>query len=209
VLRADPWLPFRRDLIRDELRSIACSPLRVSPSYLARADWWRCRTMPGRAVKRAVPHPREVPALLETSGGRDRLGPCGPGAASDRKGAVERSPSLRQGTRRRHWMARRTARRRTTKAPAVLPGSLTCLFCWHPNGIRTRVATLRACRQFRMEPRGPHRPRSGPTPIRTDRTETPAPHRVDGPKPPALEQQTWVATTSARSTQPAFGPVRA
>ena len=38
-----------------------------------------------------------------------------------------------------------TGRRRTTKAPALLPGPLTCSFrCGTPNGIRTCVATLRA-----------------------------------------------------------------
>jgi hypothetical protein len=49
-----------------------------------------------------------------------------------------------------------------------------------PNGIRTRVATLRERRPIRTRCRGPNWPRSKGCPIRTERTDMPHPHRVDG-----------------------------
>ena len=112
------------------------------------------------------------------------------------EGSCRTLASERRATPCHHWMARQMARQRTQEALGVCRGPLTRSFLWHPQRDSKPCRHLESAQTFRMASPGPHRPTSEPSPIRTERTEPPDPHRVDGakdgsrfrpwPRPPVL-----------------------
>jgi hypothetical protein len=69
---------------------------------------------------------------------------------------------------------------KTTEAPGRFGASDLVFLVGTPNGIRTRVATLRGRRQFRTRCPGSHQTKSAPCSVRTERTAILHLHRVDG-----------------------------
>ena len=130
--------------------------------------------------------PSSWPSAWRRSAGR---GLCGRGAATGRRGAVGRSPSLRQSTACHRWMARWMARRKSEEALGDCEGLLTSHFMWHPQ------RDSNPCRQLERAVIGPHGVLSSPCALVSDlllRTEPAETHAV----PRRRWDSGWVAATA-------------